>query len=88
MPLTRRDMLALGGTSRCGALLPSRFMAQMSIAAPQAAPDPITQVNPQFRAQLQMIERDMGPMPTMSAANLAPGAGDEQQFRRPAACLA
>ena len=70
MPLTRRNLLALGGTLGAGAILPSKFMAQMSVAAPQAAPDPISQVNPQFRAQLQRIEHDMGPMPTMSTASL------------------
>ena len=70
MPLTRRDMLALGCTLGARASLPAKILAQMSSAAPHAASDPLSEVNPQFRAQLQVIERGMGPMPPMSAANL------------------
>ncbi len=72
MLMTRRDMLALGCALGAQAALPWRAVSQTQSAAtgPASSADPISHVDPQFRAKLEEMDRSFGPMPAFTAAAL------------------
>ena len=67
--LTRRDLLSAAGALAAGVLTRSSSFAQSSASA--ASPDPMSYVNPEFRAALGRVAKMMEAVQSLDASSLA-----------------
>ena len=68
--VTRRDLLSAAGALAAGALTRSSGFAQSASAA-AASPDPVSYVNPEFRAALAGVTKMMEAVQSLNASSLA-----------------
>ena len=80
--LTRRDLLSAAGALAAGVLTRSSGFAQ-SASASAASPDPMSYVNPEFRAALGRVAKMMEAVQSLDASSLASLARHEHAGQRP-----
>jgi hypothetical protein len=81
---TRRDVLSLGFSITATALLKDVALAQAPTAPlTDAAKDPMTLVNPEFRPALEQFTKEMGSDHPLNAATLKTWRGVMNQFATP-----